>query len=450
MRAVKWPKSDSIGCLGSGDQTTFALPFFEALFYTGVVIIDEEFGAVPRSAGDVLGVLLDDVTCSEVDANRYAARQAQRVVEAVQFARRHPEIYTIDADVQLAERAVVLELSLRLRISQERVREVCVVAETAARDLPLLWQRARDGFASMHNVGVIVTAAGPLASAVGAPREVRDAEAAALSRLDAAAHEWVLTCSSAVLRQRAKKLVDRITGDTAARRHTRAMADRHVGRSPAGDGMSWVTALLPTHEAVAVMRRLTATAKHTRKVERDGRTRDQIRADLFSAWLRGVGTPTAVQTKVFVTVPVQLLAGDPVPVESASIVGGDTIDPLTAKQLFLDARGFRRVITDPVKGVVVDMDRRTYRPTRAQRDWLALHHGTCSRDGCTRLAVDADLDHDRPWARGGTTDLTQLRPLCPRDHTIRHRTRVRYRTRPDRSVQVISPTGYTSSAPPPF
>ncbi|MGW9626961.1 DUF222 domain-containing protein [Microbacterium sp. NPDC055521] len=385
-----------------------------------------------------------------MDANRYAARQAQRVVEAVEFARQHPEIYTIDADAQMAERAVVLELSLRLRISQERVRELCSVAETAARDLPLLWQRARDGFASMHNVGVIVTAAGPLASPLGAPQEVRDAEAAALARLDQAAHEWVLTCSSAVLRQRAKKLVDRITGDTAARRHTRAMADRHVGRSPAGDGMSWVTALVPTHEAVAMMRRLTATAKHTQKFERDGRTRDQIRADLFSAWLRGIGTPTAVKTKVFVTVPVQLLAGEPVPVESASIVGGDTIDPLTAKQLFLDARGFHRLITDPVKGVIIDMDRRTYRPTRAQRDWLTLHHGTCSRDGCTHLAVDADLDHDRPWAKGGTTDLTQLRPLCPRDHTMRHRTRIRYRTRPDHTAQVISPTGFRSAAPPPF
>lgn len=414
------------------------------------MVIDEELGPIPQTAGDVLGVLLDDVNCSDMDANRSAARQAQRVAEAVEFARRHPEIYTIDADVQMAERAVVLELSLRLRISQERVRELCAVAETAARDLPLLWQRARDGFASMHAVGVVVTAAGPLASPVDAPQELRDAEAAALARLDRAAHEWVLTCSAAALRQRAKKLVDRITGDTAARRHTRAMADRHVSVSPAGDGMSWMTALLPTHEAVAAMRRLSATAKHTQKDKREGRTRSQIRADLFSGWLRGVGTATAVKTKLFVTVPVQLIAGQPVPVEQASIVGGDSIDPLTAKQMFLNATSFRRVITDPVKGVVVDMDRRTYRPTRAQRDWLTLHHGTCTRDGCTHLAVDADLDHDRPWVRGGTTDLTQLRPLCPRDHTMRHRTRVRYRTRPDRTVQIVSPTGYASTAPPPF
>ena len=47
------------------------------------------------------------------------------------------------------------------------------------------------------------------------------------------------------------------------------------------------------------------------------------------------------------------------------------------------------MITDPIKAVIIDMDRRTYRPTQAQRDWLTLQHGTCSRDGCTHLAVDA-------------------------------------------------------------
>ncbi|MFY9714091.1 MAG: HNH endonuclease signature motif containing protein, partial [Microbacterium sp.] len=131
-------------------------------------------------------------------------------------------------------------------------------------------------------------------------------------------------------------------------------------------------------------------------------------------------------------------------------VGGDTIDPLTAKQLFLDTPTFHRVITDPIKGVIVDMDRRSYRPTRAQRDWLTLQHGTCSRDGCTRLAIDADLDHDRPWTHQGRTDINNLRPLCPRDHVHRHRTRAVYRTRPDRSVEVTTPTGHISDAPPPF
>ncbi|WCM54689.1 HNH endonuclease signature motif containing protein [Microbacterium sp. EF45047] len=174
-------------------------------------------------------------------------------------------------------------------------------------------------------------------------------------------------------------------------------------------------------DARAAHRRLTATAKHMQKSERDGRTRDQIRADLFASWQKGEGTLTAVKTCVYVTIPMQLLAGEPVPMESARFVGGDTIDPVT--------------------------DRRTYRPTKAQRDFLILQHGTCARDGCERLAAEADIDHERPWATGGRTNVADLRPLCPRDHTHRHRTKARFRSRPDRTVQVIMPTGKESSAP---
>ncbi|MFT4260393.1 HNH endonuclease signature motif containing protein, partial [Microbacterium sp.] len=64
-----------------------------------------------------------------------------------------------------------------------------------------------------------------------------------------------------------------------------------------------------------------------------------------------------------------------------------------------------------------------------------------------RLAADADIDHDRPWANGGTTNTTNLRPLCPRDHTHRHRTRTTYRTRPDGTVQITTPTGHTTRPP---
>ncbi len=86
--------------------------------------------------------------------------------------------------------------------------------------------------------------------------------------------------------------------------------------------MSWLTVYGPTAELHAAYRRLSATAKHLQKTERHGRTRDQIRADLAIAWLTGAGTATAVKTKVFVTIPAQLLAGVPVPPEQAEIVGG--------------------------------------------------------------------------------------------------------------------------------
>lgn len=126
------------------------------------------------------------------------------------------------------------------------------------------------------------------------------------------------------------------------------------------------------------------------------------------------------------------------------------LDPLTAQQLFLDATSYRRLIVDPVSGVPLDLDRRRYRPTRSQRDLLVLRHGTCSRDGCDRLAVDAEIDHILEWRRGGPTDLGNLRPLCPADHRARHRTRLAFRTRGDGTTQVVTPTGLVSDEPPPF
>ena len=92
----------------------------------------------------------------------------------------------------------------------------------------------------------------------------------------------------------------------------------------------------------------------------------------------------------------------------AQIVGGPVLDPLTAQQLFLDATSYRRLIVDPVSGVPLDLDRRRYRPTRSQRDLLVLRHGTCSRDGCDRLAVDAEIDHILEWRRGGPTELNWI------------------------------------------
>lgn len=227
--------------------------------------------------------------------------------------------------------------------------------------------------------------------------------------------------------------------------------------------MAWVHVLMPAIDAIAVKRRSTATAKHLQKDAREGRSRDQIRADLASAWLRGVGTPTATKVTVFVTVPVGLIGGVAIgsdgectlcggsgAAQQARIAGGDALDPLTAKQLFLDATTYRRLIVDPVQGVVVDLDRRRYRPTKAQRDLLVLTHGTCARDGCDRLALDSDIDHIIEWCRGGRTNLADLRPFCPPDHTTRHRTRIRFHTRSDGSTQVRTPTGFVSERPPPF
>lgn len=415
-----------------------------------------------------LGFLLDDLQVDQFAVFQREARHAAGIAEAIEIARRHPYVYTdiVGADSEaMAERGVLFDLALRLHVSEQSLRALAYTASTAAESLPLLWRRALDGFAPIRLVDAVVMGVARLQAPVDAsPEQIAEA-AAAIAELDLAASEWMVSCTPAAFRARLKRLLERLDARAADVRHAAAMRDRRVCIEHVDDGMSWVSALVPSVDAVALGRRLDATAKATSKDARELRTRDQIRADLFASWLKGEGTATAVKTKVFVTVPVSLLAdtgtaagprGDlaarlaGLPREDAELVGHGPIDPLTAAQIFSDAKAFHRVITDPVRGVVLQMDRRTYRPTKAQRDWLVLRYGRCARDGCTRLALDADIDHDKPWALGGKTDEVNLRPLCPPDHQHRHATTFRFITRGDGTVRVETPTGYASSAPPPF
>ena len=412
----------------------------------------------PRDAAFFVESALDDLQCADIDLNRYASRRAAQIAHAVALARRNPEVFVLECGsdaADLAERAAVSDIALRLKRSEEDVQAELAVVRTAMRRLPTLWSHARDGFVSMHLVTRAVGALGRLRAPANATAEQMDAEREAAAQIDEATSQWAFSCSPENFLRRLRRLVDRLDQEPAEMRHTRAVADRRVCVEHVDDGMSWFNACIPTSEALAADRRLTATAKQMKKDDpAEARTIAQIRADLFSAWLRGDGTDRAAQTKIFVTIPVQLLDGGdanaPVlPVPEAEIVGHGPIDPLTAKQLFLDTGVFRRVVVDPIRSVVVDMDRRSRYATQAQRDWLILQHGTCARDGCTRLALDADIDHHTPWARGGKTNLDDLRPLCPRHHVDRHRTRAVYRSRPDGSVEVTTPTGFRSSAPPP-
>jgi hypothetical protein len=57
----------------------------------------------------------------------------------------------------------------------------------------------------------------------------------------------------------------------------------------------------------------------------------------------------------------------------------------------------------------------------AQRIALAVQHATCTADGCDIPAPWCDAHHRQPWSSGGRTDLTDLRLLGRRHHTLIHR-----------------------------
>ncbi|HYP73488.1 MAG TPA: hypothetical protein VEP72_05310, partial [Microbacterium sp.] len=337
------------------------------------------------SVEDALHLLFGEVDCCQYALNHDASHRAAALADAIDFARRNPEIYALPADddpVSTAERCAVMEAAARFQLSENTVRDLVSTADQAAAKLPTLWHQALEGFATLSQVD----------SALALLPRFAAQSADALAAFDQALAALAPHTAAGAFRTKARRLAERLTPVDTAAEHAQARAKRTVYVEDVDAGMSWVHVLTETTDAHAAFRRMTATAKHLQRRCRDGRTRDQIRADLAVAWLRGVGTPTEVKTKVFVTVPADMLtpaaratvrrhlpvpAGAPDLNEAPRLDTGETIDRATAVRLLLETGQFTRVITDPVTGVVLDMDRRSRKATRQQREWLLMMHGTC-------------------------------------------------------------------------
>lgn len=413
----------------------------------------------------VLGSLFGDAEAAQFEANRRAARQCEYLADLLEFARAHPGLYVntdfdprlagevppLGGDAVLAERCAVLEASSRLRLTEGEVRKTAAIAQQAREALPRLWGAAKDGLISIAHVAAVV-----------AQLPAFESGADQLAEFDELMREVALSGTVAGTRRQARLIADRLTARTRTERHAEAFARRTVYVEDVADGMSWVYGMVSTERAHGIDRELSATAKQMTITERDGRTPEQIRADLFADLLSGGDEPTA-KVKVLVTVPLDRLspgARATVRVPDVPVAGLDLnsdclipgvgpIDDATARQLLLDAGAFTRVITDPVTGVILDMDRRSRKATAAQREWLALVHGTCARDGCERLAIDADIDHHCAYhgPGRGKTDVSNLDPLCDPDHALKDTTLLRHHRRDDGSIQVRFPSGHHTAHP---
>ncbi len=238
----------------------------------------------------------------------------------------------------------------------------------------------------------------------------------------------------------------------AADRLTRAVAGRHVchpKRLP--DGMAGIWAVLPADRAVRIDTVLEATARTARALG-DPRTLDQLRADTFvelatgqvlpvgtgvapdddlpPAGGSGIGTAPRVvpvrlpRVHIDVTVALSTLIGlDEKPADLAGF------GPISADQARALAAGgvWRRLVTDPLTGAVLDVGRARYRPPRALAEHVLARDAVCSAPGCSVPASQCDLDHTDEYhghaANGarapGATAADNLGPLSDRCHRIK-------------------------------
>lgn len=158
----------------------------------------------------------------------------------------------------------------------------------------------------------------------------------------------------------------------------------------------------------------------------DERTMDQLRADIFTDTLLTAGPQdcvagtglAAIRATVQITVPVLTMTG--ASTEPCLLAGYGPIDSDTARALAAGAPGWDRVMTSPVTGTVLAVDR--YRPGPALQRFLAARDEHCRFPGCRRAVRRCDIDHTHDAARGGPTAHTNLAHLCRRHHVLKHHT----------------------------
>jgi hypothetical protein len=397
----------------------------------------------PLGVFATLDAALDSAETAQHTANRAMAAHLDAVRLALETARRHPTLYLHDhaaaaPDAEdLAVRAAAAELSMRLQIPAGTLRNRAYEATVLRERLPQVWARFADGVAGYADARTAVEASTTFTNG--------DAR---LDELDQSLADLIGTTTSAKFRQRVRTLCAKLDSATLETRHTRAYATRRVVVEHIDDGMSWVQLLVSSVDAAKIRARLDTTALSMSGTAEEPRTLDQLRADVGVAWLTGETTPTAANVEVIVTVPLLTIVGQGD--EPANLDGVGPIDAATARQLFADAPSFLRLAVDPITSAPLDLDRTRYRPTKAQRRWLALRHGRCTRPGCNRLAVDSDIDHLQDWFFHGPTDIANLAPTCRGDHRLKHTTRFTVTKAKNGTVSWRSPTARTYTDPPPF
>ncbi|MDQ0756848.1 DUF222 domain-containing protein [Arthrobacter sp. B3I4] len=154
-----------------------------------------------------------------------------------------------------------------------------------------------------------------------------------------------------------------------------------------------------------------------------GSTADSASGSAASG-VRGAGLSGDVRlprAQVLVTVPVLSLLG--VTEEPAMLDGYGPIPPSMARRLVADGTdSMYRVLVDPRDGAPLEIGRKSYRPSKALRQWLRLRDAKCSFPGCNNASLDNETDHLLAWADGGTTGIANLGQACRKHHRLKHAT----------------------------
>ncbi|MCE4027576.1 HNH endonuclease [Microbacterium sp. Au-Mic1] len=386
--------------------------------------------------------------------------------------------------VELASRSVAAELAGVLHMSDRVVQARMARAAELVTRYPVTMQAFTEARIGPAHV-----------------RQIQDAGA----RLDDTARgefeQVAVAASIGKTPHRAKRIVERLAERLSPRsltdRHQDAQEQRRVWREDLPDGQKMLGLIHAAAVIDGIYDRLsqqarmvqvanTSAAKNAAECAADmlgdptdDRAIDQLRADLCADTLL-TGAPSghdtadgllgAIQARVEITVPVLTLmktdgdatgtaagaSGSPAGRSPAfgirteqpgELAGGQPIDTHTARILAGGTFAWERVLTHPVTGAILAVDR--YRPNADLRRLMHARDSRCRFFTCGLPPITQDLDHTVDAAHGGPTDEGNLGGLCRRHHVLKHHTAWKVKQLGAGILEWTSPAGATYIDRPP-
>lgn len=321
---------------------------------------------------------------------------------------------------ELSVSAVAEEAAAALRIPRGEAAAALAAARRLTGEFKATFAALEDGDITNAQANVIIDQARSL------PEGARQGFEAELLRTGTLLHRQALA-------DKARRLREKRHPESIAARRAASEASRCVELRPMEDGMAWLGIYLPAEQAVGAFNRIQDAALAL-KSRTEPRTLTQLRADVAARLLLAGTAPAedsakgtggtlpglghGLSAQVVITVPMLSLLG--VDAAPADLQGYGPIPADVAARLAAGAPSLARLLTDPVDGAPLALDRTAYRPTAVQRRWLAAVHPRCTFFGCGRSTRSCDFDHVVPWSAGqGTTNVDNLRPECRGHHRLK-------------------------------
>ena len=376
-------------------------------------------------------------------------------------------------------RSIGAQIAVARRDSPLRGGRHVGLARALTAEMPHTYRALRTGVISEWRATLLVR---ETACLTAADRAVVDAELA--PRLGLMGDKQTAR-SAAVIAQR-------LDARSCVKRHAKAVGERRVSIRPAPDTMTYLTALLPVAQGVAVYAALTRHAD-TATGTGDTRGRGQLMADelvhrittpegtaangaarRISRTSTGTATDemdtdemdtdemdtdemdTAAAVPVGVNIDIQLVMTDRTLLdqddEPAILTGYGPIPAALARRLIRTAPAgvttfLRRLYTTPGSGQLItgDSKRRTFTP--AMRTFLIARDQTCRTPWCD--APIRHADHITAHHDHGPTMINNGQGLCERCNYVKQAPGWRTTNPNEAGTTITTPTGHTARSQPP-